>query len=328
MAVIAGIDEAGYGPILGPMVVGAVALELPDQLLDADLWQVLSASVSRRARRNDPRLACADSKKLFARQRGVSGLRHLERAVLAAVTAADRSPASLRELLQMLAPATLPVLSAYPWYDNADLALPHSFAADELSACSTLLGHDLAQQGLCLHQVRAEVIPAGELNRLFAQTGNKSQALFEITARHLLRLHEHAGPDQRLLVHLDRQGARKRYRGLLQETFSTTTSDAWVWIHEETDESSAYTIETDRGTVELRFAVGCEEQQLPVALASMISKYLRELLMELLNRFWREQVPGLRPTAGYAVDGRRFLAEIEPVLQSLDIDRDLLLRRR
>jgi hypothetical protein len=51
----------------------------------------------------------------------------------------------------------------------------------------------------------------------------------------------------------------------------------------------------------------------------MVSKYLRELLMQELNSFWQEQVPGLRPTAGYPVDAARFWQAIRPAAQRLGI---------
>ncbi|MHC5117167.1 MAG: ribonuclease HII, partial [Planctomycetota bacterium] len=35
MALLVGIDEAGYGPLLGPLVVSAVALKVPEGLLRA-----------------------------------------------------------------------------------------------------------------------------------------------------------------------------------------------------------------------------------------------------------------------------------------------------
>ena len=57
-----------------------------------------------------------------------------------------------------------------------------------------------------------------------------------------------------------------------------------------------------------------EERHLPVALASMFAKYVRELLMGAFNHYWQQVVPGLRPTAGYYTDAMRFLADIDPAL--------------
>jgi len=48
--------------------------------------------------------------------------------------------------------------------------------------------------------------------------------------------------------------------------------------------------------------------------------------MARLNRYFAVAVPGVAPTAGYVTDGRRFLAEVEPHLDALGIDRSQLVR--
>src|SRR5204863_433814 len=45
MAWVIGIDEAGYGPNLGPFVMTAVALHVPEDLDGGDLWQRLAELV-------------------------------------------------------------------------------------------------------------------------------------------------------------------------------------------------------------------------------------------------------------------------------------------
>jgi ribonuclease HII len=69
-------------------------------------------------------------------------------------------------------------------------------------------------------------------------------------------------------------------------------------------------------------------QHMSVALASLIAKYLRERLMSQFNRFWTLRVPGLKPTAGYPVDARRFLDEIEPTRARLGIAIDDIWRKK
>ena len=66
---------------------------------------------------------------------------------------------------------------------------------------------------------------------------------------------------------------------------------------------------------------------LPVALASMLAKYVRELLMLRLNRYFRAQMPDLKPTAGYFTDGRRYLTEIKPLMKRLDLAPSQLVRQ-
>jgi hypothetical protein len=79
--------------------------------------------------------------------------------------------------------------------------------------------------------------------------------------------------------------------------------------------------------VEAVFRVGCEAL-LPTALASMTAKYHRELSMRAFNAYWGERVQGLRPTAGYFGDSRRFKREIGTMQKELGIDDRMLWRCR
>ena len=60
----------------------------------------------------------------------------------------------------------------------------------------------------------------------------------------------------------------------------------------------------------------------------MTAKYLRELHMVLLNRWWSEHLPELKPTAGYPQDARRFISEVDSVRSRLGIEKELLVRSR
>ena len=71
---IVGIDEAGYGPNLGPFVMSAVACRLPDDLADADLWHVLGTTVRRHGAAADDRLLVDDSKRVYSPGLGLSAL--------------------------------------------------------------------------------------------------------------------------------------------------------------------------------------------------------------------------------------------------------------
>ena len=75
-------------------------------------------------------------------------------------------------------------------------------------------------------------------------------------------------------------------------------------------------------------AARLDESHFPVAMASMICKYLRELAMKLFNRFWQEHLPGLKPTKGYPVDARRFKQDIAEAQTRLGIPDEILWRER
>ena len=63
--VIAGIDEAGLGPLLGPMTVGWSAFRVPRG--EVNLWDVLSKVVTDSPRQDSSHLVVADSKRVFSR---------------------------------------------------------------------------------------------------------------------------------------------------------------------------------------------------------------------------------------------------------------------
>jgi ribonuclease HII len=339
LAVIAGIDEAGFGPLLGPLVVSTAAIAVPEESVAADLWDLLGGTVTRKPRKRAGSLAIGDSKELFHRQHA-KALEHLERGVLAMLATRDAHPRSLRELLALLAPGAVGALEEYPWYAGSDLPLPHCLSATDVALAGNALAAAMGKADMRLETIRAEVVDVGEYNRTVAATHNKSVTLFDVTSRLLVflwqRLWHHAQPGS-VRIHADHQGGRIRYRPGLQRVFA----DCEFKILDETDTLSGYRMsdlpashQAGRGqtgsarSAELFFSVESDRHHLPVALASMVCKYIRELLMELFNRFWARHVPGLAATAGYYTDGKRFLADIAAAIEALGVPRDLLERSR
>lgn len=320
MAVIAGIDEAGFGPVLGPLVVSAAAFEVPDELADVSMWRLLAGAVAQKPSKKHPAVPIADSKKLYSRRRG---LEHLERGVLGMLAAGGLRPGSLRQLLAEIAPEAWKDASGYPWYAQADLPLPHCISPTDVALAGNALSVGMSQAGIRLGTMRAETLFAGQYNRFVRATNNKSTTLFDVTGRLLMYLWGNSGTELRR-IHVDRHGGRRRYLPALQRLFE----GCQFKVIDENEVFSAYRITGGRRTAEISFTIGAEQRQLPVALASMLSKYLRELFMTMFNRFWARHVPDLAPTAGYYVDGRRFYRRIQPVVRRLGLDERQLLRCR
>ncbi|HSW45230.1 MAG TPA: hypothetical protein VLM89_06630 [Phycisphaerae bacterium] len=329
-SVVVGIDEAGYGPLLGPLVVSAVAFDVPSDILKAlsdpavgpDLWALLRASVTAKRGKRDSRLAVADSKKLHGKGGdGDKAILLLERATLTFLSLAGKPPATLGGLLDRLSPGVRINLDACPWYQNLDLPLPIAASNADVSLQHNSLATDLLETGVRFRGAWSEVLPERQFNERVGATRNKAVVLFGLTARLMQRVADSVGP-RSLRIWVDRQGGRTGYRRPLMRAFE----GAELEILEERKERSGYVLKHAQASWAVRFVTGGESHHLPIALASIFSKYIRELLMVCFNRYWVARVPGLRPTAGYYADGQRFLADIGDVLRRDGLAREHLVR--
>src|SRR5262249_25930047 len=115
MAWVLGIDEAGYGPNLGPFVMTAVACRAPDG--QGDLWQLLRKALRRGGERRDGRILVDDSKVVYS---GGKGLAALERGVFPVL---GLPSLLLRELIDRLCPAAAAELAREAWFAGTT-ALP------------------------------------------------------------------------------------------------------------------------------------------------------------------------------------------------------------
>ncbi len=315
---VAGIDEAGYGPLLGPLVITSVVFETPRP--EQSLWQSLRGAVCRRACRSG-RIQIADSKKLYTPSAGPG---RLERGVLACLKASGISEAKAFDvLLKSLCHHFDEPYDPQPWY--ADLAVPLPLAAnpEDVSQAAARLGAAMSKRRITLCDIAVNPVHPPKLNRLFEQRGNKATVLFEETLlliRRLLHLYGRKG----IRIVADRQGRRRYYGPLLCQVFPMLRIDV---IREE-ERCSEYEIHAGEGVMRLAFIEKAEDTCLAAALASMVSKYVRECFMCSFNAYWRERVPGLRPTAGYPRDARRFLSDIQPAWDAAGVDRSEVIRAR
>lgn len=321
MTYLIGTDEAGYGPNLGPLVISASLWSVPDPLRGEDLYSVLADVVSRHGADDAPRrqVPIADSKTLY---HAAGGLRALECGVLTALRAIGLRPADWRAVWAAAAPHSLADLDRAPWYADFQLPLPQHHRATDLDCLADRFLQGLGEAGVRLLGVRSLPVSPERFNDEVDRWGNKATVLSTLTLE-LIKTILPAEDGHDVCVSCDKHGGRQRYAEFLQAAFP----EYLVEIHGECRSHSLYRWGPARRRLEFCFLEKAE-RLLPVALASMASKYLRELAMLAFNAFWRQHLPQLRPTAGYPEDARRFRREIAACQQQLGIADRQLWRNR
>ena len=312
--ILAGIDEAGLGPYLGPLVTASAALEVPDGWAPERPWRELAAAVAETCGRGESRPVVADSKLAYAS----GGAAALELTVAAFCGCLGGRPIPRVSH----SGGQPPPAGMYPWHSGRidPFPLHHDVArtataARDLAAC-------MAGAGTAAAAIEAALLHPAEMNRLYDSGLNKNAVLLRETGSHLEALVGRFAVSG-LVVVVDKQGGRNDYRPFLSRLFP----GAWIETLAQGKESS-YRVQLDGGTAVVLFRPRADRLSFATALASMVAKYVRERAMLELNEWFSARIPGLRPTAGYPVDARRWLAETEGFIDAEGLDWNLVKRKR
>ncbi len=238
--IVAGIDEAGLGPLLGPLCLASSAVVVPNANAATvhtppDLWHLLRDAVSPTRDRTGRRLHVADSKKVFS-GRSDAGLESLECGVLAWQAVAGLE---VHDTLDALADSVLVRPGDRPrWYDaEADDPQPAWASASNVGIAANVLRHAAREAGVVALPSRARLLFEPEYNHLCDAIRNKAAVVQGALASLLaLLLDDHAGADGGLFAVIDRQGGRSHYGPFLRQMFE----DWELTVLAESDGQSEY----------------------------------------------------------------------------------------
>jgi hypothetical protein len=335
---LAGIDEAGYGPTLGPMCVGLTIWRIEhwtDEHVSPNLWKLLQPHVCRKpaagAKGKSPSapIAIADSKLLKRPNDAttVHPLGHLERGVLAAMACTDGctelpSPCDDINLLARLSAISEAGSWCTPsehWYTTDSTTLPVSGRPEHFSISTNVLRRALNRASIRIVGMWCRVISESEFNGIIRRTRSKGEVTLTAVGEHLRRVARIAReqyPQDMVQIVCDRLGGREHYGHVIEAMLhGGKISEA-----DESPERSRYWAHTPEGRrLGIAFQVEAERSHMPVALSSMMAKYVRELGMARFNRYWSRRSVDLcgvelKPTAGYALDARRWLEDAREVV--------------
>lgn len=315
MPYLIGTDEAGYGPNLGPLTVTGTLWKVND--VSADLYQALPQSV-----RQTPKgegIFIADSKRVYSS----GSIGQLETSVLSLIfSMTGKIPANWHELLETICPAEfIDQIPNQTWLAGRELELPLKSDTEQIKRLGNAFADEAAKASVELLEIQCAPIFPPQFNSQVEALGNKATLLSAETLKIVERLMSKTDDD--LEIGCDKHGGRSKYSGLIQQFLT----DEFVMIGNESLEASDYSFRERERDVVVRFqAKG--ESFLPTALASLVSKYLREVIMRIWNDFWQLQIPGLKPTKGYPVDAKRFKSDIAKIQAELGIEDRLIWRNR
>jgi len=359
---VIGIDEAGYGPNLGPLVIAATAWWLEDdkapqtenrsEIPYAERLHecLLPEFLPRPFRSLRPHVPLGDSKVIY---QGHDGVVSVEIGVRYWLRFTGKHELRFDDLIKDIASPSSKRLKSIPWYDSELISskAAKSIASEEkmrefwafdsfIDECDS----KIKSLGVGFLGLATDIIDEPEFNLRTERHDNKSTLLSIASISLANQLLEQVLPKVAKLlptpdtafeiqVYCDKHSGRNRYQSVLEDVLTTQSFTVLQEGAERSDYMAVYqslalsSITSQDVPMHWSF-LAKGDRLVPIGLASMAAKWFREELMARLNRFWQSHLPRLAATAGYPVDAKRFADAIQTTADELKLDRNSWWRIR
>lgn len=303
--IVIGADENGLGPILGPLVITAVSLEVE--------------SYGRAKLVRTGRALGVDDSKSTA---GFGKMASAESLALAVASAAlgGRVPTDADELLSAIGLEEHVVLqrscptSTRPQCWAEAIALP-CFGGDLAAGEKMLSG--LSRRGVRLLRVRSALACTRRLNDALAEGISRVELDLHMMERLVLDARHALGAEIEAVCGM--VGGIRDYPARMRHL---AAHEMTVLPAKRGELSYEF-----KGVGRVSFEIDADARHLHVALASMVGKYVRELWMERQNRFYKGHDETLEAVSGYHDPVTKRFVEASTLLRKrIGIDPDCFAR--
>jgi ribonuclease HII len=301
---VMGVDENGLGPVLGPLVTTGVGLSLGRYRVER-----LSA-LGKQLGVDDSKAIAAFGRMALAEGVALAVLEQLHGAAPSDVEALwSQLLLDAPELLRRRCPE-----ASRPQCWSAPVALP-CFGGDVGQGRRVLRG--LAKCGVRVVRAKSALACTRFLNDRLARGQSRVEVDLELMERLVLDARAALAADVHAVCGM--VGGIRNYPDKMRHFARDKLRP-----RRAAPGCLAFDVE---GVGHVRFEIDADQRHLPVALASMIGKYVRELWMLRHNRFYQARDPELFDVSGYHDPvTRRFIAASELLRKQLGVEQACFLR--
>ncbi|MFY8200154.1 MAG: hypothetical protein ACOVLE_05760 [Pirellula staleyi] len=328
---VIGVDEAGYGPSMGPLTICATAWRVPFDFQVETMSKLLEPEFfAKPIKPGSSHVPIGDSKKINKDRFGKQGLRL--GAAFQWCELQGNGTLDWNTVFADWAKHDWERLHRVAWYAVDGCAKEQSNQDEQLKSIVADTAAYFANASAKLRSlstrlvgIQMRVLDEPEFNRQVDILGNKSSLLSE-TSLKLVRnvIAGFVQPHEPVEIYCDKHGGRNRYQSLLSHCFDQEMFSILL----EGAKCSRYSSYWNGNEMQIQFQVD-GDSLFPSAAASILAKWTREVLMGRLNTFWNSRVAGgIEPTAGYYVDAMRFAGQIESTASSMLLERSLWWRKK